>query len=206
MAILAGAILRTSINFLLGDGTLYQNVYHHRRTGPGLVLTDQQHVDAIDAWAEAMYAQIDDHVSSLVVERLSSVDRVEFVAGEWTVTENIGVFTINFVPVGLSVQTMPNQVSPFATFKTDRPKSVGRKFLFSMTEGDFTSGLIEAAALAAVVAYASDAVNVVTVDAPLDLLIPGIVRTGVETFLDFTVAIVTNLAGTQRRRRLGEGA
>ncbi len=208
MAILAGAILRTSMNFQLGDGTLYQNVFQHRRVGPGLVLTDQQHLDAIEAWAEAMYAEIDDHVALDVVEQLSSVDRIEFNLADdfWEVTESIGVFTIAFVPVVADTVAMPNQVSPFITFKTDRPKSNGRKFLFPFTETGFTSALLSAPALAAVVAMADDAVNVITVDAPLDLLIPGIARVGINQFLDFTHAVVTDLAGTQRRRRRGYGA
>lgn len=206
MAILAGAILRSTLNFTLGDGTQYQNVYHHRRVGPGLVLTDAQHVAAIEAWAETMYAEVDDHVVANVVEALSTVDRVEFVSGQWTVTESIGTFLIDFVPVVVTAVAMPNQVSPFVTFKTGRPKTVGRKFLFPMAETSFLSGLIDAPLLAAIVAWADDAVNTIVVDAPLDYLIPGVVRTGVDDFQDFTVAIVTNLAGTQRRRRLGYGA
>lgn len=206
MAILAGAILRTTVNFTLGDGSLYQNVYHHQRVGPGLLLTDQDHVDALDAWAEAMYAEVDDQVATNVTETLSTVDRVEFVAGAWEVTESIGTFTISFVPTQALGSAMPNQVSPFASFKTDRPKTVGRKFLFPFVEGSFDSGLVNAAALAAMVAYADDAVNNVVVDAPLDYLIPGVVRTGVDSFEEYTVAIVTNVAGTQRRRRLGYGA
>lgn len=206
MAIFAGAILRSSVNFLLDDGTLYQNVYHHRRTGPGLLLTDAQHVAAISSWAETMYAELDDQVSLSITEQLSSVDRVEFIEGAWEVTENIGVFTISFVPTASAASAMPNQISPFVTFKTERPKTIGRKFLFPFTEVGFTEGLLTAGATAAMVAYADDAVNSITVDAPLDFLIPGVVRTDEDTFLDFTVAIVTDLAGTQRRRRRGVGA
>lgn len=206
MAILAGAILRTAVNFNLGDGTLFQNVYHHQRIGPGLALTDQQHVDAIEAWAETMYAEINAPAADNIVEGLSTVDRVEFVGGEWTVTESIGTFVMSWSPIGSSVTAMPNQMSPFVTFRTARPKTVGRKFLFPLIEGSYTSGVLHGGTVTEVVAYADDAVNDITVDAPLDFLVPGVVRTGVDEFLEFSVAIVTDLAGTQRRRRRGYGA
>ncbi|MCK5292994.1 MAG: hypothetical protein KAR39_13370, partial [Thermoplasmata archaeon] len=167
MAILAGAVLRTTMNFTLGDGTQYQNVYHHQRIGPGLLLTDAQHVAALSSWAEDMYAELDDQVSLNIVEGLSTVDRVEFVEGEWTVTEAIGTFTIAWVPTLAANAALPNQVSPFVSFKTARPKSVGRKFLFPFTEAGISSGLLEAASVAAMVAYADDAVNNVEVDFPL---------------------------------------
>lgn len=206
MAILAGAILRTSVHFTLSDGTLYQNVYHHQRIGPGLLITNAQHVAAILAWATAMYGELDAPTSAGVTEGLSTVDRVEFVAGEWTVTESIGTFVITWTPIGTGTLEMPNQISPFVTFKTDRPKTVGRKFLFPLTEAAFQSGVLTAGTVTEIVAYADDAVNNITVDAPLDFLVPGVPRTGVDDWQEFTVAIVTNLAGTQRRRRLGYGA
>lgn len=206
MTILAGDILRTSMNFLLGDGSLYQNVYHHRRIGPGLIITDAVHVAAISSWAETMYSELEAHVSSAVVEQLSSVDRVEWDGAKWEVTENIGTFLISFTPQVTPTVAMPNQVSAFVTFKTQRPQTVGRKFLFPLTETDFASGIINAAAVTAIVAYADDAVNNITVEVPLDFLVPGVVRTTVDSFEDFTLALVTNISGTQRRRRRGHGA
>lgn len=206
MAILAGAVLRTTVNFTLGDGSQYQNVYHHQRIGPGLLLTDAQHVAALASWAETMYAELDDSVADDVVEGLSTVDRVEFVEGEWKVTEAIGTFTIAWVPTGAANAALPNQLSAFVSFKTARPKSVGRKFLFPMLEGGIVGGLLGGPEVAALVAWADDAVNNVEVDFPLDYLVPGLARVGVDAFLDFTLGLVTNLMGTQRRRRRGYGA
>lgn len=205
-AILSGDILRTAVNFNLGDGTLFQNVYHHQRIGAGLLLTHQDHVDAIEAWANAMYAEINAPAADTIVEGLSTVDRVEFVEGEWTVTESIGTFVMTWSPIGSAVTAMPNQMSPFVTFRTERPKSVGRKFLFPLIEGSYTTGLLHGGTVTEIVAYADDAVNDITVDAPFDFLVPGIVRTSVDAFLEFSVAVVTDLAGTQRRRRRGYGA
>jgi len=203
MTIVAGDILRTTVNFSITGGTLYQNVFHHQRTGIG-ILSDAVHVQAIKDWAEAMYAEIEDRVKATVVEQLSFVDIVEFVGGVWTVTENIGTFVPVFTPIG-TFDTLPNQCSPFVIFKTARPKSVGRKFLFPYTEFEQVDSILTASALAATVAWASDALNNIVIQV-LDDLVPGIVRTGVDSFLTFTVAVVTDLIGTQRRRRIGEGA
>lgn len=204
MTITAGDILRTTVNFTLLDGTLFQNVYHHRRVGLG-VITDATHITAIQAWAEAMYDELVSIVHSSVTEALSSVDIVEWVTDKWMVVENIGVFTPTFTPVG-GTEALPNQISAFVVFKTARPKSVGRKFLFPMTEASQGQGILVPGSVTNIVAYADDAVNNLVISAPLDYLVPGIPRTSEDTFLDFTLAVVTNLVGTQRRRRPGVGA
>lgn len=203
MTIVAGDILRTSCNFVLTNGQLYQNIFHHRRTGVG-ILTDAQHVTAIDDWATAMYAELVSWVKSNVVSSLCSVDLVEFVAGAWTVVENIGTFTLTFAPTNAG-SAMPTQLSPYVIFKTDRPQSVGRKFLFPLTELGYDLGLLDGSVVTAIVAWADDAVNDIVIQV-LDNLQPGITRVGVDSFLTWHTAIVTNVAGTQRRRRLGVGA
>lgn len=203
MSLGVGDIVRTSVNFLLPNGVQYQNIFHHIFDGVGGV-SDAAVTLAIKAWAEAMYAEIDDHVKSTTVEQLSFVDQVEFVVDEWKIVANIGTFTPAFAPTSAGGVT-PNQVSPFIVFKTSRPKSVGRKFLFPVIEDDQDQGIITAGMVNALVAWADDAVNDIVVDVVNDLH-PGIVRVGVNDFLVFTVAVVTDLLGTQRRRRPGYGA
>lgn len=203
MALGVGDIVRTSVNFLLPSGDQYQNVYHHIFDGIGGV-SDAAVVLDIKAWAEAMYAEIDDHVKSATLEQLSFVDQVEWTGAAWEVVANIGTFTPAFVPTSAD-SVCPNQVSPFIVFKTSRPKSVGRKFLFPTLEPDQDQGILDAPTIAAIVAFADDAVNDIVVDV-VNALHPGIIRVGVNDFLAFQVAIVTDLLGTQRRRRPGEGA
>lgn len=203
MALSVGDIVRTSCNFLLGSGDQYQNVYHHIFDGIGGV-SDAAVVTKINDWANAMYSELNNYVASNVVEQLSSVDRVDFVTDAWTVVENIGTFTPDFTPAS-TTQVSANQISPFVIFKTARPQSVGRKFMFPTPETNQIGGIIDASFLAAMVAFASDAVNDITIDVA-NVLHPGIARVGVNDWLNFTVAIVTNLVGTQRRRRPGYGA
>lgn len=196
-------IVRTTINFLLGNGVEYQNVFHHIFDGIGGVSDAAVTLD-IAQWASWMYQEIESHMDENVVARLSFVDQVEFVEDEWKVISNIGTFTVTVTPI-VSADMSANQISPFVTFKTSRPKSVGRKFLFPTPEGQQASGIIAEAMVTTITAWASDAVNDIEIDA-FNVLHPGIVRTGVNQFLSFTVAIVTDLVGTQRRRRPGYGA
>ena len=203
MTIVVGDILRTSMQWQLPSGDLYQNVFHHKRTGIGII-SDATHVSTIKDWAEAMYGEIVTLVNAGTVERLSFVDLVEFVAGAWKVTENIGTFTAD-VTMSAAGDICPNQVSPFIVFKTPRPKTVGRKFLFPSMESDQNQGILIGAAITKYVAWADDAVNDIVIQVG-DNLVPGVPRTGVDEWQEFNVAVVTDLVGTQRRRRPGEGA
>ena len=198
-----GDVLRTTIGFTLEDGTISQNIFHHKRSGIG-ILSDVFHINAIKAWADAMYAELLLTVDSSVVPNLETVDLVEFVEGQWTVVESIGTFVLDFTSI-VNEDMLPNQSSAFVTFKTDRPKSVGRKFLVPFVELFQAGSFLTAAGVEDVVAWANDAVNDIELQLG-DTLAPGVVRTGVDSFLEFTVAVVTNVLGSQRRRRPGVGA
>jgi len=203
MALGVGDIVRTSCNFTLTSGDQYQNVFHHIFDGTGGV-SDAAVVADIQAWAEGMYAEILTMVDAGVTEQLSSVDQVEWVVDEWKVVANIGTFTPTFAPSG-GGGILPNQVAPFIVFKTARPKTVGRKFLFPFVSALQDEGVITGGTVTLLTAWAADAVNDITIDV-LNVLHPGVVRTGVNDFQAFSTALVTNLVGAQRRRRQGYGA
>lgn len=203
MTLSVGDFVQTTCNFLLQNGVEYQNVYHHVFDGIGGI-SDAAVVSDIGDWASAMYEELGAYVKDSVVEQLSSVDRVEWVTDEWKITENLGTFTPGFTPSAVT-GPLPNQVSPFIVFKTGRPRTVGRKFMFPFMASDQASGVLVGGAIAALVAFADDAVNDIFLDVA-NGLVPGVVRVGVDEWWPFTVAIVTDLLGTQRRRRPGYGA
>ena len=64
---------------------------------------------------------------------------------------------------------------------------------------------VENAAVDDIVLYAAEALEDITI-AVVNALHPGVPRTGVDDWLSFTVAVVTNLLGSQKRRRPGVGA
>ncbi|MCK4627157.1 MAG: hypothetical protein KAV00_17730, partial [Phycisphaerae bacterium] len=104
-----------------------------------------------------------------------------------------------------TTETLPYQSSPFVTFKTARPKSVGRKFLFPLGEDQQQATILISAAVTKIVSYANTILEDIVVDV-INALIPCIARTGVNDILVFTVGVVTNVLGSQKRRRPGEGA
>jgi hypothetical protein len=131
-----------------------------------------------------------------MVAGLSSVDKVEFVTGKWLVTENIGTFTLSF---------QANQISPYILYKTERPKTVGRKFMMPFLIADYVGSVVQAGLVAELVTFATASLVDVFLGVIDDLEV-GVPRTGVDAWYPFNVAIVTNICGTQRRRRPGVGA
>ncbi len=205
MTVIDGDILRISVNFELEDGTQYQNIYHYIRDGTD-VFSDAAHITAIGTRMAAMYATIDDFVPSAVTPQLSFVDRVEFneIVDEWRVVENIGTFTVSFTPTE-ATDSLPYQSAPFLVFKTQRPKSVGKKFLVPFGEAHQEGTILTAGAVTAMTAYGVQVLTSMVVGGDVTLT-AGIVRTGVQTFLNFLVAVVNDVIGSQKRRRPGVGA
>lgn len=205
MSMLDGDILRVSLNFELGDGTEYQNIFHYIRDGTDPI-SDATHIANLKSRVEAMYATIDDLVTSDVSAQLCFVDRVEFneIVDEWRVVENIGTFTPDFTPTE-ETDALPYQSAPFIVFKTNRPKSVGKKFLFPFGEAHQDGTILVGGAVTAMVAFGVEVLSGPAVGGDVTLT-AGIVRTGVQTFLNFLVAVVNDVIGSQKRRRPGVGA
>lgn len=205
MTVIDGDILRISANFELGDGTLYQNIYHYVRDGPDPI-SDEAHITAISAQMNAIYATLTSMVKDDVVARLSFVDEVQFdeIADEWRVVQNIGTFTVDFSPTG-SEDALPFMSAPYVIFKTQRPRSVGKKFLFPFLETMQDSTILVGGAVTAIVAFGAAVLGVVQLGGT-STLTSGIVRTGIQSFLLFLVAVVRDIIGSQRRRRPGVGA
>lgn len=203
MTVLDGDYLRVTCNFELGDGTQYQNIYTYTRDGTDPV-SDAAHVTAIDTQMEALYATLDSEVTADVTEQLSFVDRIAWSVDRWAVVENIGTFVPNFIPVA-GGDAIPYQCAPFIVFKTTRPTSVGKKFLFPFDEAKQADSILVAGAVTAMTAFGVIAIADIALGGDA-ILIPGIVRTGVEQWLSFQVAVVNDVIGTQRRRRPGVGA
>lgn len=204
MPVPSGSVLRTTANFTLFDGTLYQNVFHFLYEGV-IGAGDAAVVTAMDTWITQLYVTLNSWTDNSTLADLHSVDIVEWNGTMWEVIQNVGTFvhTVGFADAN---PPMPNQISPFVTFKTERPKSVGRKFLFPGCEDGFNDALIVAGYLAQIVAWANLALTDVPIGGALDTIVPGIVRTDYDVFLPFVLAVVTDLCGTQRRRRRGYGA
>lgn len=205
MSVIDGDVLRVTCNFELGDGTQYQNIYHYVRDGTD-PYSDASHVSTILTRVNVMYATLEDLTKSDVVEQLGYVDRIAYneITDAWEVVENIGTFTPTFVPIG-GAPAMPHMSSPYVIFKTARPRSVGKKFLFPFIETAQDDTILTAGAVTDIVAYGVAALVVGTLGGDATLT-PCIVRTGVQTVLNLLVAVVGDVLGSQKRRRPGVGA
>lgn len=205
MSVVNQDILRVSLNFELGDGTQYQNVYHMIRDGED-VYSVQAHLDAIETKMEAAYADIQALVSTYITEQLCFVDRVEFneIVDEWRIVENIGTFTPLFEPSG-SIDGVPYQCAPYIYFKTQRPRTVGKKFLFPVGEDVQSDGILSGPAVTAYTAMAAELLAGIALGGDATLTF-GVPRTGVNSWFNFLVAVVSDIIGTQRRRKPGVGA
>lgn len=205
MAVLDGDVLRVTSNFELPDGTQYQNIYHYVRDGTD-PFSDAAHIAAISAAQQAAYIELEPIINANITEQLSFVDRVEFneILDEWRVVENIGTFTITWTPDG-ATDTVPYQSAPYVVFKTQRPKSVGKKFLFPVLETAQADTVLIGSAVTNITAYAAQILASIELggDATLSAVI---VRTGIQAILPLLVAVINDVLGSQKRRRPGVGA
>lgn len=203
MAVVDQDFLRVSCNFELGNGTQYQNIYTLVRDGSD-PYSDQDHVDGIETWVEAIYAELVGQVKSDTVEQLSFVDKIAWSGTQWLVTENIGTFTPTFAPTNVA-PTVPHVASPFIIFKTARPRSVGKKFLFPFSEDQQDDTVLTGTAVTQMTAAAAVVLTPIALGGDATLT-AGIVRVTEETWLVFDVAVVNDVIGSQKRRRPGVGA
>lgn len=204
MTVVAGDVLRTVVRMALIDGTVCQNTFYHKRSGI-TVLSNQDHVDALELWVEDAYATLATYVKNDVVEQLCFVDRIEWSGTKWETVENVGIFTPTVAYAGAG-EMLPNQMSAYVILKTARPKTTGKKFLLPFMEGAQGGSYLVAAALEDLADFAAECLTNIDVYIGINHLTPGVVRSGFDVWYDFDVAIVTNLLGSQKRRRPGVGS
>jgi hypothetical protein len=200
-----GDILKLTMEVTLNDGTIAQNVFYFEcefaaGQADGTVL------NTLETWIETAYTNLTDELVSTITQNLCTVQEIEWNATEsaWEVTRLVGYFTPT-ITFGNSGEALPNQASAFATYQTARPKSRGRKFLFPFGETTQNGTYLISTALNAMADFADDTLLDATIG-PLNDMVPGVPRIGVANFLQYTGAVVTNVLGTQRRRRPGVGA
>lgn len=202
MTVSNGDILKVTTEWTLPSGTITQNIYHLRAqlAAPQADLTV---VNAVETWIEDVYAELAAATRSTVVANLCSVDKVAWDGTKWEVTDNVGTFTPSFTPTAIT-DIIADQISPFIIYQTARPKTKGKKFHFGFTENDFNGSFYTTTLVNALVAAAAEVLAGILIG-PLNDLVPGVPRSTVNIFYDFLAAVVTNVTGTQRRRRPGVG-
>lgn len=205
MTVTNGDILKVVAEFTLESGTIAQNVYYLIAD----LIADQADlsvVNAIELWIESAYGQLSAQLYNTITQNVCSVNEIGWnaVSEQWEVTRFVGLFTPT-IAFSAAVDGLPDQVAALATFTTTRPKTRGRKFMIPFGEASQDSSYLNPAALTAMADYADDILDGIFLG-PLNELYSGVPRQAVGEFYEFIMGIVTNVLGTQRRRRPGVGA
>lgn len=200
MSLSNGEYVKTTYELELPDGSIGQNVWYHRANltaaqGNAAVVT------ALDLWLETLMGYVAGRMSNQCTGRTCQFDKVAWDAGEgdWYVSERIGS-SIPTVSYSAANDPLPNQVAPTIQFRTSRPKSFGRKFLMGFVEDETDGSFLESAAVTAIANLATYALDDVVISGG-NVLEPIILRVGVQVALDLLSYVVTDIVGTQRRRR-----
>lgn len=198
-------VIKVTFEVSLEDGTIAQNVYYMGCVFPGGDQTDTAVKNAVQPWIAAAYNELSAEHVSTITQNQCHIHKMAWDAGEgeWYVDRFVADFTPS-VTYGNATESLPNQCAAHAQFETTRPKSFGRKFLFPWGEDRQDQGYMISAALTDLADYAAAILDDAVVDGS-NVLTAGIIRVGVNTFLGFTGAVVTDLIRTQRRRVPGVG-
>lgn len=204
MSVSDGDILKIIFEVALNDGTIAQNVYYllAELAAPQ---ADLSVTNAIETWLETAYGELTAELLSSMTQNLCTVQKIIWDAGNelWVVDALVGYFTPT-ITFNNSTDGLPNQSSAFASFTTYHPGHYGRKFMPPFGEDQQDGTYLESTALADMADYADDILDGIYLG-PLNNLYAGIVRAAAGDFYKFAGAVVTNVLGSQRRRRPGVG-
>ena len=205
MTVSNGDVLKTFLELVLADGTIAQNVWYF------LADFDDDQSDtavknACKTYIEDIYGAISTYLADDFTINPSRLYRMAWdpTGAKWVVDELLASWTCSFTHTNTD-DPFPNQIAPVLTANTNRPKSRGRKFLMGCVEtmalaSDLVSGAVTAMGTALNHYLADETVDGTSV------LSPGVIRDGVNTFLEFTNGSANSIVGTQRRRKPGVGA
>lgn len=189
----------------LDDGSIIQNVYYLIAQflvgqAEGTILT------YVEQWIEDAYNDLSAELLTSMTQNICTISEVTWNAADelWEVARLIGYFTPT-ITFNNATDGLPNQTSAVPVFPTGRPKTRGRKFLPPFGEDRQSDGILISASLAATADYAGEILNGITIG-PGNELVSGVIREGVNEFAVFAVAVVSDILGTQRRRKPGVGA
>lgn len=195
--LISGDVVRIVAQMTHNAGSdILQNVYHAQYSGP--TTTELNFHQQMDDWLEDAYdnllAQLPDDVEFDTITTFNVTQGRPMYTLAWptlTAGNNLGDY-------------LPAQIAPLAKFTTFAPKSQGRKYLPFLAETASTGGILEAAALAAVSAFASHLITGFSVDFGTAVL--GNWNPTLARFAEWVGAIVDEVVRTQRRRVPGVGA
>lgn len=152
MSVAENDILRIVASMLWTDGNVNQNVFNAKVTGGAPPYDDSDIADDAEDWLDNMYLNLTAFCSDEIDGNEVLVYKYDAVGDDWD-----EVMSQSWVwnPV-VGVDQMPRGVAALVRLWTQDPDVQGKKYIPGLTEGSFTDGLINAAELVALLAFAAD--------------------------------------------------
>lgn len=154
--------------------------------------------------------QLDDMWTNLVTQIVSGVqlDRAEYNVKQWNgsiweTVRNLGE-SIPGVTFTNANDMLPHATAPYITARTAIPKTRGRKFIPGFAETEQADSILISTALSALSAFAIDYLSNIDVGGG-NLLIPVVLATVDGLARNLVSSQVSDVVGTQRRRKPGVG-
>lgn len=152
MSVQAGDVLRIVASFLWTDGNVNQNVFNAVVTGGGAPFDDSDIADDAEAWLDDMYLNLVAMMSDEIDGNEVIVYKYDAGDGDW---DEVASQSWSYDPTQVSDQ-LPRGVAALARLWTDDPDVQGKKYIPGITEQSVEDGLINAAGLVNLLAFAAD--------------------------------------------------
>ncbi|MCK5563615.1 MAG: hypothetical protein KAJ07_00070, partial [Planctomycetes bacterium] len=152
MSITDGTILRVVASFLWTDGNVNQNVFNCVITGGGSPWDEVDVVDDLEDWLDDMYANLTTSLSDEIDGNEIIVYKYDAIDDDW---DEVGSQSWTFNPSGAGGQ-LPRGVAALVRLWTTDPDVQGKKYIPALTENVLDEGLLPAATITALLAFAAD--------------------------------------------------
>lgn len=202
MALQANDILKVVVSLAFPESVVAQNIFWTLFEADGSSVDDDDVLDDMEEWIEALYTRIIAKVSDeiemddLKVYVYDSGDDDFDEVGDRALEVNFNQ-TTDFLPLGVAVLQRANTVNPDVQ---------GRKYWGGLCEAHNLQGRLEASAVADFVLAGSDWIAPFTGTATGSGFIPGVYSLTQSQFYAFGPDLLTNLVlSYQRRRKPGVG-
>jgi hypothetical protein len=152
MSVTDGEILRVVAQMIWGDGNINQNVFNAVATGGGAPFDDEDVIDDMVDWLDAMYLNLVGQTSQNLDGNSCTVYKYDAIDDDW---DEVGSDSWSWTPSGAGDE-LPRAVAPHVRIWTTDPDVQGGKYLPAPTEAILTNGLWTAGAITNLLGFAAD--------------------------------------------------
>lgn len=202
MAVADGAILRIVASMLFPDSVIAQNVFYAVFTDTGTSDDEDDVLDDLVDYVDAMFTHINSQVSALAASTTIKVYNYDSTDDDW---DEVGDGVLTWSPAGAG-EMLPHGVAALIHAKTIDPDVQAAKFLGAVPESQCASSTIIGTAITKYALFADEWVAPFTGAATGALFAPGVWSVAQNVFKLFNGTVLVNATSSyQRRRKPGVG-